>query len=38
MVVRCTWVANYGEDDLMTAYHDHEWGRPTMVTSSYLNC
>ena len=29
MVVRCTWVANYGEDDLMTAYHDHEWGRPT---------
>ena len=29
MVVRCTWVANYGEDDLMTVYHDHEWGRPT---------
>lgn len=29
MVVRCAWVANYGEDDLMTAYHDHEWGRPT---------
>lgn len=27
-IVRCAWVNNYKESDLMTAYHDIEWGRP----------
>ncbi len=27
-IVRCAWVNNYKQNDLMTAYHDNEWGRP----------
>ena len=27
-IVRCAWVNNYKQNDLMTAYPDNEWGRP----------
>jgi len=27
-IMRCQWVAKYEVDNVMTKYHDQEWGRP----------
>jgi len=27
-IKRCAWIENYSKSELMTKYHDEEWGRP----------
>lgn len=28
MIKRCEWVSHYSATDMMTKYHDTEWGKP----------